>query len=158
MGLKEKGGRGGERTKWVLPCSFSSLHGASVHLPLLPAVEKCLLAPLPDTGRRYQPCLALSLVTSPQAQYYLFTIRILITLCFSYVQGYPAGFLGRWGGVSSTWIILSGALSEQNGIRVENREEEEKEGRNHMLMVEQCWGVPYWLTLAFSFRLCSWEQ
>lgn len=53
--------------------------------------------PLPDTGRCYQPCLALSTVTSPKAQYYLFTIRILITLCFSYVQGYPVGFLGRGG-------------------------------------------------------------
>lgn len=75
----------------MLPCSCSSLHGASLRLPLLPAGEKCLLAPLPDTGRRYQPCLALSTVTSPQAQYYLFTIRILITLCFSYVLGCPAG-------------------------------------------------------------------
>eukprot|EP00064_Thunnus_orientalis_P011208 superscaffoldBa00001596_g11238 len=37
--------------------------GASLRLPLLPAGEKCLLAPLPDTGRRYQPCLALSTVT-----------------------------------------------------------------------------------------------
>lgn len=32
---------------------------------LLPAAEKCLLAPLPDTGRRYQPCLALSTGNEP---------------------------------------------------------------------------------------------
>ena len=45
----------------MLPCSDSSLHRSSLPFfpPLLPAGEKCLLARLPDTERRYQPCLAL---------------------------------------------------------------------------------------------------
>lgn len=86
----------------MLPCSCSSMRGAWLRLPPLPAGEKCLLAPLPDTGRRYQPCLALSTVTSPQAQYYLFTIRILITPCFSYVPGAPWGDEGGGVGVRST--------------------------------------------------------
>lgn len=75
----------------MLPCCCSSVRGASLRLPLLPAGEKCLLAPPPNIRMRYQPRLALFTVTSPQAQYYLFTIRILITLCFSYVQGCPTG-------------------------------------------------------------------
>lgn len=85
------------KESWLPPSS--QCMGALMHLPMLLAGEKCLQAPLPGTVRRYQPCLAPFTVTSPQAQYYLFTIKILITLCFSYVLGCFEGEVGEKGGL-----------------------------------------------------------